>query len=94
MEFKIGREEYSEDVRTYKNNKSKLARSLIGQCALSVTEQLREVKDNSTGQYDVLWVLSALSQICTEAEKMEFKIDREEYSEDVRTYKNNKSKLG
>ena len=65
MKFKINHEEYSEDKRTYKNNKSILTRSLIGQCALSVADQVREMKDHSAGQYDVLWVLSALGQMCS-----------------------------
>ena len=65
MEFKIARSEYSDDMRTYNNNKSKLAQSLLSQRAPSVTEQLKEMKDHSTGHYDILWVLSALSQMCS-----------------------------
>ena len=71
IKFKIDCEEYSEDVRTYENNKSKIARSLLGQCEHSVIEQLKEMKDHSTGQYDVLCVLSALSQICSGIRKDE-----------------------
>ena len=63
--FKIEHEEYSKDKRTYDNNKTKLAQSLIGQCALPVINQLRGMKGHSAGQYNVLWVLSALSQMCS-----------------------------
>ena len=41
MEFKIDRAEYSEDKRTYENIKTKLAQSLIGQCALPVANVLK-----------------------------------------------------
>ena len=44
--FKIEREEFSKDKRTYDNNKTKLAQSLIGQCALPVVDQLRDMKDH------------------------------------------------
>ena len=46
MEFKIDCVEYSEDKHTYENNKTKLAQSLIGQCALPVVDQLRDMKDH------------------------------------------------
>ena len=49
IEFKIDCEEYFEDMHTYENNKSKLTLSLLGQCVQSVTEQLKEMKDHSTG---------------------------------------------
>ena len=65
MEFKIDRAKYLADKRTYNNNKTKLAQSLISQCALPVVDQLRGIKGHSTGQDDVLWVLSALSQMCS-----------------------------
>ena len=35
------------------------------QCVLSAVDQLRGMKGHSTGQYDVLWVLSAPSQMCS-----------------------------
>ena len=63
--FKIEHEAYSKDKSTYDNNKTKLAQSLISQCALPVIDQLRGMKGHSTGQYDVLWVLSALNQMCS-----------------------------
>ena len=44
MEFKIDCAEYSADKRTYDNSKTKLAQSLIDQCALPVVDQLRGMK--------------------------------------------------
>ena len=43
MEFKIDRTEYLADKRTYDNNKTRLAQSFIGQCALPVVGQLRGI---------------------------------------------------
>ena len=63
--FKIEEEVYSKDKRTYDNNKTKLAQSLISQCELPVIDQLKDMKGHGTGQYDVLWVLSALNQMCS-----------------------------
>ena len=62
-EYKIDREEHSADTRTYANNKTNLAQSLLGQCALPVLEQLRCMKGHDEGQFDILWVLSSLAQL-------------------------------
>ena len=63
--FKIEHEEFSKDKRTYDNNKTKLTQSLLGQCAPPIVNQPRGMKGHSAGQYDVLWVLCALSQMCS-----------------------------
>ena len=47
--FKIEHEEYSKDKRTYNNNKTKLAQSLIGQCELPVVNQLEGMKGYGMG---------------------------------------------
>ena len=65
IEFKIDCTEYSAGKRTYDNNNNKLAQSLIGQCALPVTDVLQGMKGHDSGQYDVLWFLSALNQMCS-----------------------------
>ena len=62
-EYKIDREEHSADTRTYANNKTNLAQSLLGQCALPILEQLRCMKGHAEGQFDILWVLSSLTQL-------------------------------
>ena len=63
--FKTEHKEYSKDKSTYDNNKTKLAQSLIGQCELSVTDQLKGMKGHDTGQYNILWVLNAFNQMCS-----------------------------
>ena len=63
--FKVKFDAYSKHKRNYENNKAILASSLINQCDDYVVQQLAEMKDHITGQYDILWVLAALNQLCS-----------------------------
>ena len=63
--YKIKYTEYSKHENNYQNNKIALASSLLGQCGDSVLQQLADMDDYTSGQYDILWVLSALNQLCS-----------------------------
>ncbi len=62
--FKIKYAEHSKIETIYNNNKIILAASLRGQCDESVLHQLADMNGHAAGQYDILWVLSAINQLC------------------------------
>ena len=63
--YKIKYTEYSKHTNNYQNNKIALASSLLGQCDDSVLQRLADMKGYTSGQYNILWVLSALNQLCS-----------------------------
>ena len=63
--YKIKYAKYSKHADNYKNNKIALASSLLGQCDDSVLQRLADMKGYTSGQYNILWVLSALNQLCS-----------------------------
>ena len=63
--FKIKYAAHCKDESTYNNNKIALAASLLGQCDDSVLHQLADMDNHATGQYDIIWVLSAINQLCS-----------------------------
>ena len=64
MEFKIDRAECSEDTRTYENNKTKLTITHQPVRAACHRRTFKGMNGYGTGQYDILWVLSVLNQMC------------------------------
>ena len=63
--FKIKYAAHCKNENTYNNNKIALATFLLGQCDDSVLHQLADMDNHATGQYDIIWVLSAINQLCS-----------------------------
>ena len=63
--FRVEYDAYSKHKSAYKNNKAILASSLLNQCDDSILQQLANMKDHDKGQYNILWVLAALNQLCS-----------------------------
>ena len=63
--YKIKYTKYSKHANNYQNNEIALVSSLLGQWDDYVLQKLADMKDFTSGQYNILWVLSALNQLCS-----------------------------
>ena len=63
--FKIKYAAHCKHESNYQNNKIALAASLLGQCDDPALHQLADMDGHATGQFDIIWVLSAINQLCS-----------------------------